>query len=59
MLFVNETHFKISWDLPESDGGCPIIGYAIWSDLGVIGLIDKPIIAIADADDPFMFEYLA
>jgi hypothetical protein len=37
---VGETTYSISWDLPSSDGGCSILGYAIYSDYGSGGLIN-------------------
>ena len=37
------TSMTISWDAPLNDGGCPITGYAIFSDYGTGGLINVPV----------------
>lgn len=37
---VEEEEYTLAWDLPLSDGGCPITGYVIYSDFGTGGLIN-------------------
>jgi len=34
LVFVTKTSYKVSWDAPENDGGCPIIKYEIYRDWG-------------------------
>lgn len=34
VIDVTRTSYHISWDAPENDGGCPIIYYEIYRDIG-------------------------
>lgn len=34
IIFATWTSYKVSWDAPENDGGCPIIKYEIYRDRG-------------------------
>lgn len=54
---VNQTSYTISWNLPQSDGGCPITGYAIYSDYGSGGLINIDVDAALIANQPYLFEH--
>ena len=56
---VDRTSFSIVWDLPSSNGGCPITGYAIYRDDGAGGLIVTPVDAESVAENPFVFEHTA
>jgi len=52
---VDRTTFTIVWDLPQSNGGCPITGYAIYRDDGAGGLIVMPVDPVFTANNPYLF----
>lgn len=54
---VNETSFIVSWDLPKSDGGCEVTGYALYSDYGNGGLINLPVDVADIANQPYLFKH--
>jgi len=52
---VYRTNFTIEWDIPQSDGGCPITGYDIFRDDGAGGLVVIPVDPISVDDNPYLF----
>lgn len=54
---VSETDFTIEWELPESDGGCPITGYAIYRDDGQGGFIVTPVDTATVDGNPYLFRH--
>jgi len=56
---VDKTTFTIVWDLPESDGGCPITGYAIYRDDGAGGFIVTPVDPESVSGNPYLFRHVA
>jgi len=56
---VDKTTFTISWDLPESDGGCPITSYAIYRDDGAGGFLVTPVDPVSVEDNPYLFRHTA
>ncbi len=59
LVSVDETHFTIEWDLPRSNGGCPITGYAIYRDNGLGGFIITPVDVASVEDNPYLFKHTA
>ena len=56
---VDKTTFTITWELPESDGGCPITSYAIYRDDGAGGFIVTPVDPVAVQGNPYLFRHTA
>lgn len=57
LLARDEVSFTLGWDIPSSDGGCPILGYALYRDDGAGGTITTSLDGGALATSYNVFEY--
>ena len=53
LVSVTKTSYKIAWDAPENDGGCPILKYEIYWDRGDGANIDVLVYTKTDSNLEF------